>query len=77
MRLRWGTRTPSKNNCAVSEQRMPSLSSFLAMLTPLALSGTTISDLDLWAGPSPVLASMHIQSACVPLVIHSLPPSIT
>src|SRR5258708_14024468 len=56
---------------------MPSLSSFLAILMPLVFIGTTISDLFLWAAPSPVLASRHIQSACAPLVVHIFPPSIT
>ena len=56
---------------------MPSLSSFLAISRPLVFIGTTISDLFLWAGPSSVLASRHIQSACAPLVVHILPPLIT
>ncbi len=56
---------------------MPSLRSFLAMVTPLLLRGTQMSDLFLCTWPSPVLASMHIQSAWVPLVIHILPPLMT
>ena len=56
---------------------MPSLSSFLAIWTPLVFMGTTISDLFLCAWPSPVLARRHIQSACAPLVVHILPPLIT
>ena len=46
-------------------------------LTPLVFIGTQISDLLRWTWPSPVLASRHIQSACVPLVIHILPPLMT
>ena len=34
-------------------------------------------DLFLWAGPSLVLASIHIQSAWVPFVIHILLPLMT
>ena len=39
--------------------------------------GTITSDLLRCTGPSPVLTSMHIQSACRPLVIHILLPSMT
>ena len=39
--------------------------------------GMQISDLFLCADPSEVLASRHIQSACVPLVVHILPPLMT
>src|SRR5882757_10830779 len=74
---RTGTFTSSKNICAVSELRMPSLSSFFTTCTPLVFIGTQISDLLRCAEPSPVLASRHIQSACVPLVVHILPPLIT
>ena len=77
MRLRWGTRTPSKKIWAVSDERIPSLSSRGAIVTPGDFNGTTISDFDLCSGPSLVLASMHIQSAWVPFVIQSLPPSMT
>ena len=56
---------------------MPSLSSCFTTSTPLVFIGRQISDLFLWIGPSPVLASRHIQSACVPLVVHILPPLIT
>src|SRR5216684_8787764 len=77
MMLRTGTLTSSKKICAVSELRMPSLSSFFTTCTPLVFIGRQISDLFLWAAPSPVLASKHIQSACVPLVVHILPPLIT
>src|SRR5882672_12182856 len=56
---------------------MPSLSSLRAICTPLVFIGRQISDLLRWTGPSPVLASRHIQSACVPLVVHILPPLIT
>ena len=56
---------------------MPSLSSLRATVTPFAFIGTQISDLLRCLGPSPVLASRHIQSACAPLVIHILPPSMT
>ena len=75
--LRTGTFTLSKKVCTVSEARMPSLSSFLAMVMPLVFIGTMISDLFLCAWPSPVLASRHIQSAWAPLVVHILPPLIT
>src|ERR1700704_7181552 len=56
---------------------MPSLSSLRAISTPLVFIGRQISVLLRWTGPSPVLASRHIQSACVPLVVHILPPLIT
>ena len=56
---------------------MPSLSSFFTTSTPLVFIGRQISDLFLCTGPSPVLASRHIQSAWVPLVVHILPPLIT
>src|SRR5215468_8376445 len=71
---RSGTFTSSKKICAVSELRMPSLSSFLTTCTPLVFIGRQINDLFLCTGPSPVLAKRHIQSACVPLVVHILPP---
>ena len=45
--------------------------------TPFVFMGMMISDLFLCGLPSPVLARQHIQSACVPLVIHILPPLIT
>jgi hypothetical protein len=35
-----------------------------------------ISVLFMWTGPSPVLASTHIQSACAALVIHIFEPSM-
>ena len=76
-RLCSGTFTSSKKICAVSELRMPILSSFFATWTPLVFIGREISDLFLCTGPSPVLASRHIQSACGPLVVHILPPLIT
>jgi hypothetical protein len=56
---------------------MPSLSSLRATCTPLVFIGRQISDLLRCAGPSPVLASRHIQSAWVPLVVHILPPLMT
>ena len=56
---------------------MPSLSSFFTTCTPLVFIGRQISDLFLCTAPSPVLASRHIQSAWVPLVVHILPPLIT
>src|SRR4029077_17621135 len=77
IRLRFGTLTPSKKICAVSEARMPSLSSLRATVTPFVFIGTQISDLLRCLGPSPVLASRHIQSAWAPLVVHILPPLIT
>ena len=39
--------------------------------------GRQMSDLLRCGGPSLVLASRHIQSACVPLVVHIFPPLIT
>jgi hypothetical protein len=53
---RTGTFTSSKKICAVSDERMPSLSSFFTTCTPLVFIGSTISDLFLCTGPSPVLA---------------------
>ena len=73
MRLRFGT-TPSKKICAVSDARMPTIPSLRATVTSVFI-GTQISDLFRCLGPSPVLASRHIQSACAPLVIHIFPPS--
>src|SRR5665213_3727751 len=64
MRLRFGTRTSSKKICAVSDERIPILSSLRATLTPLLFMGTQISDLFRCTCPSPVLANRHIQSAC-------------
>ena len=77
IRLRFGTRTSSKKICAVSDERIPILSSFRATSTPLLFIGTQISDLLRCLGPSPVLASRQIQSALTPLVIHILPPLMT
>src|SRR5713226_7366282 len=77
MMLPTGTLTSSRNIWAVAELRMPSLSSFFTTYTPLVFIGTQISDLLRWAEPSAVLARGHIQSACVPLVDHILPPLIT
>ena len=56
---------------------MPILRSLRSTLTPLLRIGTMISDLLRWGLPSLVFARQHIQSACAPLVIHSLPPLIT
>ncbi|KAG7281333.1 hypothetical protein CRUP_023484 [Coryphaenoides rupestris] len=39
--------------------------------------GRQMRDLLRCGGPSLVLASRHIQSACVPLVVHILPPLTT
>src|SRR5580693_2629975 len=77
IRFLTGTFTSSKKICAVSELRMPSLSSFFTTCTPLVFMGRQISDLFLCTAPSPVLAKRHIQSAWVPLVVHILPPLIT
>src|ERR1044072_4874366 len=74
---RTGTFTSSHKACTVSEARIPSLSSFFTIWTPLVCMGTTISDLFLWTWPSPVLAKRHIQSACAPFEVHILPPLIT
>ena len=48
--LRTGTFTSSKKICAVSELRMPSLSSFFTTCTPLVFIGRQISDLFLCTG---------------------------
>src|SRR5208282_4112903 len=40
MRLRFGTLTPSKKICAVSDARMPSLSSLRAIANPFVVIGT-------------------------------------
>ncbi len=56
---------------------MPILRSLRSTFTPFVFIGTMISDLLRWGLPSDVFARQHIQSACVPLVIHSLPPLIT
>jgi hypothetical protein len=76
MRLRWGTRTLSKNSCAVSLECMPIFSIFWRVM-PGASIGTMMSDLFLCTGPSLVLASRQHQSACMPLVIHILEPLMT
>ena len=56
---------------------MPILWILRSTVTPLVFIGTTISDLLRCGLPSDVFARQHIQSACVPLVIHILPPLIT
>jgi len=61
----------------VSDEFMPAFFSLRATSTPRVFIGTQISDLLRWAEPSEVLASRQIQSACVPLVVHILPPLIT
>ena len=76
MRLRCGTRTSSKWIRPVSEDIMPILSIFV-FETPLEFIGTQISVLFLWAAPSEVLTSRHIQSACRLLVIHIFEPLMT
>ena len=76
MTLRRGTRTLSKNSCAVSLECMPIFSIFWRVM-PGASIGTMISDLFLCAAPSLVLASRQHQSACMPLVIHILEPLMT
>ena len=76
IRLRCGTRTLSKNSCAVSELFMPIFLIFCFVM-PGASIGTMIRLLFLCTGPSPVLASRQHQSAFKPLVIHILEPLIT
>ena len=56
---------------------MPIFFSLRATLTPRVFIGTTMSDLFLCAAPVDVLASTQQKSACVPLVVHILPPSMT
>ncbi|CAN7949166.1 unnamed protein product [Ixodes pacificus] len=61
-----GTRTSSKNNCAVSDEWCPIFLMLRATpsRSPGLLRGRQMSDLVLWRGPSRrVLASRHIQSA--------------
>ena len=67
----------AKKICAVSEDHMPIFFSFFATVTPFVFIGRQMRVLFLCAAPSEVLASRHIQSACVPLVVQSLPPLIT
>jgi hypothetical protein len=56
---------------------MPILRILRSTVTPCVRIGTTISDLLRWGAPSEVVARQHIQSACAPLVIQSLPPFST
>jgi len=56
---------------------MPIFRIFFVTLTPLVLIGTMISDLFRCGTPSEVLARTQQKSACVPLVVHIFPPSIT
>ncbi len=56
---------------------MPILSSRFETWIPLVFIGTQISVLLRCGSASEVLASRHIQSACVPLVVHILPPLMT
>ena len=67
----------SKTIIAVSDARIPSLSSLVLRSTPLASSGTMMSDLFWCTLPSEVLTSMHAQSDWVPLVIHIFEPLMT
>ena len=53
---------------------MPTFLSLRATLTPGVFMGTMIRLLFLWLAPSLVLASTQQKSACVPLVVHILPP---
>jgi len=50
---------------------------FFATDTPFVFIGTIINDLFLCTSPSDVFASRQQKSACVPLVVHILPPLIT
>jgi hypothetical protein len=75
--LRSGTRTSSKKICAVSDEAMPIFLSLRARSTPLASMGTMSRLLFLCGCPSAVFTRQHIQSACMPLVIHILPPFTT
>ena len=72
---RCGTRTPSKNSMAVSDESIPTLWIFCFVM-PGRFIGTMIRLLFLCTGPSLVLASRQHQSACRPLVIHILLPSM-
>lgn len=56
---------------------MPSLAKRGATVMPGRSMGTQMRDLFSWMAPSPVFASKQIQSACVPLVVHILPPLMT
>src|SRR3546814_16071661 len=78
IRLRAGTRTSSRKIIAVSDARMPSLSSLVLRSIPLASIGTTIRLLLRCGLPSEVLTSMQAQSDCVPsgLAIHIDDPTL-
>ncbi len=74
--LATGTRTSSKTSSAVSDPRMPSLSSLRLTENPAASVGMMI-----WLTPreppsSEVRTSAHSQSAWVPLVMYSLAPEM-
>ncbi len=76
IRWRCGTRTLSKNSCAVSDESMPILRIF-CLVMPGASIGTTIRLLLRCGEPSEVLASRQHQSAFRPLVIHIFEPLMT
>ncbi len=77
MVLLTGTRASSKTSSAVSEERLPSLSSVRETRTPGVAVSTTICDIPWWPPASQVRASKHSQSACVPLVMYILLPLMT
>ena len=56
---------------------MPIFRIFFATVTPLLFIGRQIGVLFLFGAPTDVFANKHIQSACVLLVVHILPPLIT
>ena len=61
----------------MSFHSLPLLLIFCARVTPGASIGTMIRLLFLFAAPSLVFASRHIQSACRLLVIHIFEPLMT
>jgi hypothetical protein len=75
MRLRCGTRTLSKNSCAVSLECMPIFSIFWRVMPGHHRHHD--ERLVRVHRPSLVLASRQHQSACRPLVIHILEPLMT
>ena len=56
---------------------MPIFFKGLDAVTPGVFIGTMMSDLLRCGAPSEVLASKQQKSACVPLVVHILPPLMT
>ena len=65
-----GTRTSTSESSAVSEDRMPSLSSFLATLKPGRSVSTRNNDTPEWSPGLPAVRTTIVQkSARVPLVV--------